>query len=113
MRTWPFHRRLAPPIDLTGPATAYPNRSGAHPPRPMAEETPQGKKSASTRNGTKARRLWFWRCKPETSMPLPRRTPNGRPTWATAPTAVHPTTDPGRPGNLTRAQEWRANGGRW
>jgi hypothetical protein len=44
---------------------------------------------------------------------LPRRTPDERPAWATAPTEVFPTNDPGRAGKLTRAQEWRANGGRW
>ncbi|MBM0225511.1 hypothetical protein [Micromonospora sp. ATA51] len=56
----------------------------------------------------------FWRCKPApTPPPLPRRVPNERPAWATQPTAVIPTTDPGRAGNLTRAQAFRANGGRW
>lgn len=58
-------------------------------------------------------RLGFWRCRrPAPPAPLPPRTPNERPTWATAPTEVFPVDGPGRPGRLTRAQEWRANGGR-
>ncbi|MEU8255148.1 hypothetical protein AB0C06_12905 [Micromonospora inaquosa] len=59
-------------------------------------------------------RLRFWRCRrPTPPAALPRRTPIERPTWATAPTEVLPTDEPGRPGRLTRAQQWRANGGRW
>ncbi|MFU8850133.1 hypothetical protein ACNAW0_03960 [Micromonospora sp. SL1-18] len=59
-------------------------------------------------------RLRFWRCgRPTPPTTLPRRTPNERPAWATAPTEVFPVNGPGRPGRLTRAQEWRANGGRW
>ncbi|MFI7573872.1 hypothetical protein [Micromonospora sp. NPDC049497] len=59
-------------------------------------------------------RLKFWRCRRSTPpAPLPRRTPHARPAWATAPTEVFPTDAPGRPGRLTRAQEWRANGGTW
>ncbi|NJP34684.1 hypothetical protein [Micromonospora thermarum] len=66
-------------------------------------------------------RLRFWRCaRPTPPTPvstppgqLPRRTPNERPTWATAPTRAFPMNRPGCPGRLTRAQEWRANGGRW
>lgn len=59
-------------------------------------------------------RLRFWRCRrPTPPATLPRRTPNTRPAWATAPTEVFPTDGPGRPGRLTRAQEWRANGGHW
>ncbi|WP_082159744.1 hypothetical protein [Micromonospora sp. HK10] len=59
-------------------------------------------------------RLTFWRCRrPTPPAPLPRRTPNGPPAWATAPTEALPLDGPGRPGRLTRAQEWRANGGRW
>ncbi|MFD2768237.1 hypothetical protein [Micromonospora eburnea] len=58
-------------------------------------------------------RLRFWRCaRPTPPSTLPRRTPNERPAWATAPTEVFPINGPGRPGRLTRAQEWRANGGR-
>ncbi|MDO3703812.1 hypothetical protein Q3W71_19275 [Micromonospora sp. C28SCA-DRY-2] len=57
-------------------------------------------------------RIRFWRRKP--TQRLPRQVPpNERPTWATQPTQVFPTTDPGRAGNLTRGQRWRANGGRW
>jgi hypothetical protein len=59
-------------------------------------------------------RLRFWRCeRPTPPGALFRRTPNDRPAWATAPTEVFPTAGPGRPGWLTRGQEWRANGGRW
>lgn len=61
-------------------------------------------------------RLRYWRCKPTPPTPpaLPCRTaPSERPSWATQPTEVFPTTDPGRAGNLTRAQAFRANGGRW
>ncbi|QGN47370.1 hypothetical protein GKC29_11295 [Micromonospora sp. WMMC415] len=36
-----------------------------------------------------------------------------RPAWAAAPTRVFPVNRPGCPGRLTRAQEWRADGGRW
>ncbi|MGI5523235.1 hypothetical protein ACQEUX_20220 [Micromonospora sp. CA-259024] len=58
-------------------------------------------------------RLRFWRCRPPTPpAALPRRTPTEHPTWATAPTEVFPTDGPGSPGRLTRAQQWRANGGR-
>ncbi|SCF45437.1 hypothetical protein GA0070564_111106 [Micromonospora mirobrigensis] len=56
-------------------------------------------------------RIRFWRCRPAAPAPLPRRTRNERPAWATAPTEVFPVDRPGRPGRLTRAQEWRANGG--
>ncbi|MFF5171694.1 hypothetical protein ACFY3U_03550 [Micromonospora sp. NPDC000089] len=56
-------------------------------------------------------RIRFWRC--PRPAPLPRRTPGERPAWATAPTEAFPVDGPGRPGRLTRAQEWRANGGRW
>ncbi|SCL15683.1 hypothetical protein GA0070624_0793 [Micromonospora rhizosphaerae] len=57
-------------------------------------------------------RFRFWRNKPQTSIPLPRRTPpNERLSWSTQPTEVFPTTDPGRAGNLTLAQRWRA--GEW
>lgn len=59
-------------------------------------------------------RILFRRYKPApTPPPLPRRLPNERPAWATQPTHVFPTTDPGRAGNLTRAQAFRANGCRW
>ncbi|PWU52244.1 hypothetical protein DLE60_11660 [Micromonospora globispora] len=46
--------------------------------------------------------------------PLPRRDRGTNlPDWMREPTRVLPTIEPGRPGWLTRAQEWRANGGRW
>ncbi|SBT49397.1 hypothetical protein [Micromonospora narathiwatensis] len=58
-------------------------------------------------------RLRFWRCRrPAPPTTLPRRTPDERPAWATAPTEVFHVDGPGRPGRLTRAQEWRADGGR-
>ncbi|WP_200208785.1 hypothetical protein [Micromonospora coerulea] len=59
-------------------------------------------------------RFRFWRHQPETSIHIPpQRTPlNGRPSGATRPTEVFPTTDPGRVGNLTPAQRWRAGGWR-
>lgn len=58
-------------------------------------------------------RLRFWRwARPTPPTTLPRRTPNERPAWVTAPTEVFPVNGPGRPGRLTRAQEWRADGGR-
>lgn len=63
-------------------------------------------------------RIRFWRCPPTAPMPPSRRTPEGPPAWATAPTEVFPACTPGRTGNLTRAQAWRAGGwrrnaGRW
>lgn len=57
-------------------------------------------------------RFRFRRTKLETSSPLARPVPpNERPRWATQPTEVFPTTGPGRAGNLTPAQRWRA--GEW
>lgn len=57
-------------------------------------------------------RFLFWRWKPQASILPARRVPlNERPSWATQPTEVFPTTDPGRAGNLTPAQRWRA--GEW
>ncbi|MDZ5442824.1 hypothetical protein U2F26_08770 [Micromonospora sp. 4G57] len=57
-------------------------------------------------------RFLLWRSRPEPTLPAPQhRTPlNERPTWTSAPTQVFPTTNPGRAGNLTRAQRWRAGG---
>ncbi|MFI7577189.1 hypothetical protein [Micromonospora sp. NPDC049497] len=51
-------------------------------------------------------------------VPPPPRLPNPRVSWEDAPTRVIPTMDPGRAGNLTPAQRWRAGGwrrnpGRW
>lgn len=56
----------------------------------------------------------FWRCRPAPSPPPPpRRMPsNERPNWATQPTEVFPTNGPGRAGNPTPAQRWRAGGWR-
>ncbi|MBM0228030.1 MULTISPECIES: hypothetical protein [Micromonospora] len=56
-------------------------------------------------------RFLFWRHQPAPTIPW-QRTPNERPTWATAPTEVFPTTGLGRVGNLTPAQRWRAGGWR-
>lgn len=57
-------------------------------------------------------RLRFWRCRrPAPPAPLPWRTPKEHPAWATAPTEAFPVYGPGRPGRLTRGQEWRADGG--
>ena len=59
-------------------------------------------------------RIRFWRCRrPAPPAPSSRRTPKERPAWATAPTEAYPACGPGRPGRLTRGQEWRADGGRW
>ncbi|PZF98049.1 hypothetical protein C1I99_14270 [Micromonospora deserti] len=60
-------------------------------------------------------RFRFWRRDPApTPSPLPCRAPlNQGPSWATQPTHLFPTSGPGRAGNLTRAQQWRANGARW
>ncbi|MEW2384520.1 hypothetical protein AB0873_20860 [Micromonospora sp. NPDC047707] len=58
-------------------------------------------------------RLRFWRCKP-TVPSLPRRIRGANlPAALFAPTRPIPTVQPGRAGSLTRAQEYRANGGRW
>jgi hypothetical protein len=39
MRVWPFNRRRdVEPIDRTGAATVYPNRSGALGPDPVGEQ---------------------------------------------------------------------------
>lgn len=46
--------------------------------------------------------------------PLPHRDRGTNvPDWMREATQALPTLDPGRPGRLTRAQEWRGNGGRW
>ncbi|WP_319460605.1 hypothetical protein [Micromonospora sp. RTP1Z1] len=57
---------------------------------------------------------WF-RCRTAAPPPaLPRRVRGANlPGWMREPTWVLPTMRPGCPGRLTRAQEWRANGGRW
>lgn len=54
----------------------------------------------------------FRRTRTEASpAPSPGPVPRERPVWATAATTVFPTLDAGRAGNLTPAQQWRANGG--
>ncbi|OKI57856.1 hypothetical protein [Micromonospora sp. CB01531] len=57
---------------------------------------------------------WF-RCRDTVPPPaLPRRARGANlPDWMRESTRVIPTMRPGSPGRLTRAQEWRANGGRW
>lgn len=56
---------------------------------------------------------WF-RCRTRELPTLPKRDPGSNlPAWMREPTRVFPTVRPGSPGRLTRAQEWRANGGRW
>ncbi|MFG2056367.1 hypothetical protein ACGFI9_20325 [Micromonospora sp. NPDC048930] len=57
---------------------------------------------------------WF-RCRTTVPPPpLPRRAKGENlPDWMREPTRVIPTMRAGSPGRLTRAQEWRANGGRW
>ncbi|MFF5171165.1 hypothetical protein ACFY3U_00840 [Micromonospora sp. NPDC000089] len=58
------------------------------------------------------RTRWFW-CRTREVPALPRREPGAAaPAWTRQPTCVFPTVQPGRPGRLTPAQEWRANGGR-
>lgn len=43
----------------------------------------------------------------------PPGTGDNLPEWMRQPTRPLPTMGPGRVGNLTPAQQWRANGGRW
>ncbi|MFD2763875.1 hypothetical protein [Micromonospora eburnea] len=70
-------------------------------------------------------RIRFWRQRPEAALRVPRQRPeaglrvprqwivkNEQPTWASQPTDVFPTDEPGRAGNLTPAQRWRAGGWR-
>ncbi|MCW3839654.1 hypothetical protein ONA70_06040, partial [Micromonospora yasonensis] len=45
-------------------------------------------------------------------VPPPPRVPRPRPAWENAATQVFPTMAPGRAGNLTPAQRWRAGGWR-
>ncbi|MEV0155384.1 hypothetical protein AB0H57_16810 [Micromonospora sp. NPDC050686] len=59
--------------------------------------------------------FWFWRRRtPVASVHIPRpRSPhNEGPSWSAQPTEVFPTLGPGRAGNLTPAQRWRAGGWR-
>lgn len=59
-------------------------------------------------------RIRFWRQRAEEAprVPRPRSPQHDRPAWANQPTAVFPTDGPGRAGNLTPAQRWRAGGWR-
>ncbi|MFF5172570.1 hypothetical protein ACFY3U_08055 [Micromonospora sp. NPDC000089] len=60
-------------------------------------------------------RIRFWRHRepaPTTLVPRQRTPLNDRPAWSDRPTAVYPTSTPGRAGNLTPAQRWRAGGWR-
>ncbi|MGB2569094.1 hypothetical protein ACPFP2_11645 [Micromonospora citrea] len=67
-------------------------------------------------------RFRFWRSRhestpstPAVALPRPREpvpVPRLRPSWENAPTRLLPTMGPGRTGNLTPAQRWRAGGWR-
>ncbi|MEV0425121.1 hypothetical protein [Micromonospora sp. NPDC050495] len=59
-------------------------------------------------------RIRFWRHRAEGAprVPRPRSPQDDRPAWANQPTTVFPTDGPGRAGNLTPAQRWRAGGWR-
>ncbi|MGC5017325.1 hypothetical protein [Micromonospora sp. DT47] len=57
-------------------------------------------------------RFRFWRRKTSIHVPRQRLPLNERPDWLTQPTDAFPTSDPGRAGNLTPAQRWRAGGWR-
>ncbi|MFG1951541.1 hypothetical protein [Micromonospora sp. NPDC048830] len=65
-------------------------------------------------------RFRFWR-RPSDPAPDPRPgcVPRPRQSWENGPTEIFPTLGPGRTGNLTRGQQWRAGGwrrnerGRW
>ncbi|MCW3839939.1 hypothetical protein ONA70_07490 [Micromonospora yasonensis] len=59
-------------------------------------------------------RLRWFRCRGAAVPTLPRRVRGDNlPEWMRQPTRPLPTMSPGRVGNLTPAQQWRANGGRW
>jgi hypothetical protein len=59
-------------------------------------------------------RIRWFRCRARELPALPKRDPgHNLPAWMREPTRMFPTLEPGRPGRLTPAQEWRANGGRW
>ncbi|GAA2712603.1 hypothetical protein ACFY2R_09060 [Micromonospora olivasterospora] len=58
-------------------------------------------------------RFRFWhRPSDPAPTPPPARVPRPRQSWENGPTEVFPTLDPGRAGNLTRGQRWRAGGRR-
>lgn len=63
----------------------------------------------STLEGASAVHVRFWRREP---VPPPPRAPRQRAGWEATPTQVLPTMGPGRAGNLTPAQRWRAGGWR-
>ncbi|MET9300806.1 hypothetical protein ABZX66_15905 [Micromonospora aurantiaca] len=59
-------------------------------------------------------RLRWFRCRGASAPTLPHRVRGDNlPEWMRQPTRPLPTMGPGRVGNLTPAQQWRANGGRW
>jgi hypothetical protein len=59
-------------------------------------------------------RIRWFRCPRKAKPPLPRRVcGTNLPSVWFEPTQPLPTVQPGRAGNLTPAQRWRANGGRW
>ncbi|MEU7806196.1 MULTISPECIES: hypothetical protein [unclassified Micromonospora] len=59
-------------------------------------------------------RLRWFRCRGASAPTLPQRVRGDNlPDWMRQPTRPLPTMGPGRVGNLTPAQQWRANGGRW
>ncbi|WP_435148920.1 hypothetical protein [Micromonospora aurantiaca (nom. illeg.)] len=59
-------------------------------------------------------RLRWFRCRGVSAPTLPHRVRGDNlPEWMRQPTRPLPTMGPGRVGNLTPAQQWRANGGRW
>ncbi|MFG1743080.1 hypothetical protein ACGFJ4_02825 [Micromonospora chalcea] len=59
-------------------------------------------------------RLRWFRCRGASAPTLPQRVRGDNlPEWMRQPTRPLPTMGPGRVGNLTPAQQWRANGGRW
>ncbi|MEU4680951.1 hypothetical protein [Micromonospora sp. NPDC023737] len=59
-------------------------------------------------------RIQFFRCRRAEKPKLPRRVRGANmPAWMRQQTTVFPTLQPGRAGNLTPAQQYRANGGRW
>ncbi|SCG68502.1 hypothetical protein [Micromonospora halophytica] len=58
-------------------------------------------------------RFRFWRSRHESTPSTPAvALPRPRPSWENAPTRLFPTMGPGRTGNLTPAQRWRAGGWR-
>ncbi|MEV0809515.1 hypothetical protein [Micromonospora sp. NPDC050200] len=57
--------------------------------------------------------LRWYRCRSNALPPLPKRVRGTNlPEWMRQPTRPLPIQGPGRAGNLTPAQQWRARGGR-